>query len=295
MNLVDGADRFHLAQCLHQGIEGHARELDKAEMLYNDCLNHNVGNPDIIYSLGVLNSEKGNHGLAIQLLSWVVKAAPEHGPAWNSLALAANAIHMNELADEAYGKAQTLMPDEPVIPSNRASMRINQGVPAQALDFANQALKVDPNFTDAKINKSLALLEMGAYHKAWELYEYRIGKSAGHVRAGDHPAEELPHRGEPDAQVGRCFTWNARNSRRAGLGRRDHVCVVHLLCDRADRFREHHHRASAEVGIPVQADLPGLPGPSDPQARRLGVARGVGSARLHDRHGFVAAILPHPA
>ena len=178
MQIVNARERLARAQRLHQGL-GSPKDLDAAESIYNEILNKNIGNPQVLYCLGTLYMERGFLGLSIQILSQVTNLAPDFGEAWNNLGMAFRGEHMLDAADQAFEQAERCLPRIADIPSNRAGIRINAGAPEDALAHAGRALDIDPAHNQARFHKALALLELQRWNEAWEAHEARLGVEKG--------------------------------------------------------------------------------------------------------------------
>ncbi len=138
---------------MHEGVDvdGNpaARDLDQAEAIYNQVLNHNVGNALVLYCLGSLHMERGNMGLAVMMLGQVAQISPTMPEAWNNLGLAWRGLQKKDQAAQCFASAVKNVPaDKPHIKadilSNMAGMHINEGSPADGLNYANQSLVLAP-------------------------------------------------------------------------------------------------------------------------------------------------------
>lgn len=165
------------ARAHHTG-EGTPKNYAEAERLYNEILNHNPGNPMVEYCLGSLFMETGRVGLATRLLSSVAQIDPNFGENWNNLGLTYRAMTQIERARECFDRAIPLLPQTGDINCNMAATYINMGAPEKALEYCNRALAIDPEHKKAKWHKSLALLELGRFDKAWDLHEVRLNDGA---------------------------------------------------------------------------------------------------------------------
>jgi tetratricopeptide (TPR) repeat protein len=197
MEIINAGDRFHRAQCIHQGVEGYERDLAKAEKIYCEILDHAPSNPWVLYALGTLHIELHHWGFGAFILSQVANIQDDIGELHNTLGIALRAMGDMDGADKAYARAGELLPGVADIPSNRAGLRINAGVPAQALEFANKALELDPDHVDAKSHKALALLELGAWNKAWDYHEARLEKKSNAY--SEFTVRPRNYSGDPDS------------------------------------------------------------------------------------------------
>lgn len=166
------------AQRLHE-----AGNLVAAEPIYHQLLSKNPGNPNLLYLMGTLFMQRGCNGLAIQLLSDCLKSKPDFGEAWNQLAICLRHEHFNESAESAYEEAQRCMPTNPDIRANRAGGYVNTGRPEKVMEYAEQALRLDPNHVLARWHKALALLEKQRFGEAWPYHEARLDPASNNGTA----------------------------------------------------------------------------------------------------------------
>ena len=165
-SVLDEAIKYH-----------HNRDLKKAEALYHDILNNNIGQPVVLYFLGTLAMERGQFGMGICLLEYVVKAQPDLGEAWNNLGLCYRAVNDFDSCREKLEEALKRLPIAD-IPMNISSTYINEGQPLKCIEWCDRALAIDPNHLKAQWHKALALLEMQNWKKAWPLHEVRLKEGA---------------------------------------------------------------------------------------------------------------------
>lgn len=181
-----------------------ATELDKlgdyvkAGRIYNELLNADFDNPVILAAFGMNYAARERNGLAFTLLSRAlaniegmvegfkrVGVVPKSDkmddiPVFltNKRSEILNAIgtcykHENktDLAREQFEEAQSLIPVNPDIQNNLATLYINEGHPEKALSHLDLALAIQSDHPQARWNKSLVLLEMGNYKDGWALYD----------------------------------------------------------------------------------------------------------------------------
>jgi tetratricopeptide (TPR) repeat protein len=148
----------------------------RAEYIYNQYLNKNPGDPNVVHLLGSQFMLRGWNGLATMMFNAVVQSVPTFGPAWNHLGICLQREHRHEAANVAFEQAEIhLKGDEhwADIPANRAGSYINVGEPEVALGHAERALAHDPNNPHARWHKALALLELQRWTPGWEFWEAR--------------------------------------------------------------------------------------------------------------------------
>tara|TARA_Y100000310_G_scaffold323853_1_gene384855 strand:+ start:7886 stop:9361 length:1476 start_codon:yes stop_codon:yes gene_type:complete len=170
---VNIEQRIQLAQSFHRGIDM-PQNLDAAEAIYNEILNHATTHPFVEYCLATLHMERGNIGLAIVLFHDALKGDPTFAECWNNLGMCLSFAQHPQASDKAYARALELQPENADILSNRAGLRINAGRATEALDFANSAVRHKPEHRQARFHKALALLELGRWSEAWDWHESRL-------------------------------------------------------------------------------------------------------------------------
>ncbi len=154
----------------------HERNLVKAEAIFNEILNYNIGNPVILYSIGSLHLSKGHYALAIQLLSQVCNMCPDMGEAWNNLGLAWKDVPDFDKAEYALKKAAKRIHTEALadIYCNIAAIQVTRNKPLAILEWTNKALEIDSKHQKALWHKGLGLLELRQWAEAWDLHECRL-------------------------------------------------------------------------------------------------------------------------
>jgi tetratricopeptide (TPR) repeat protein len=182
MRLVKAKDIYNEAMSWLGGKtpdgQPHPKDVAKADVLVNELLNSNPGNPLVLYLAGTICMERNQWGLGVQILSQVTHMKPDHGEAWNNLGIAWQHLREMDRAAVCFRQAAKLIPHAD-IPSNMAAVHLNRNMPEKALAFANVALEMNPDHVQAKWHKALALLEMSRWDEAWEWHEARIDGGAG--------------------------------------------------------------------------------------------------------------------
>lgn len=197
MQRVNAQEMLDLARRIHEGADGHEKDLVTAENIYHQILNHNVGAIIPLYCLGSLYMEVGKYGLAIQILSYVTSVSPEFGEAWNNLGLAWRGVLNPEKADECFAKAEEYLKVSPQAAAdtscNRGAMRVNAGKPEECLEFCEKSLKLIPGHPKSRWHKALALLEMQRWSEAWQWHEYRLtpGSANSNIEERNYHAPDM--------------------------------------------------------------------------------------------------------
>ena len=170
---------IHVNDLLGQAQEHHNKgRFKEAEAMYNAILSRHMDDASILYLLGTLYMQMGKNGLARLLLESSLKRKPGDHNAWNHLGICYKVEFFKEKAGMCFDKASRLAPDDANYPSNWAGCFINEGMPDRAIELADKALEIQPDNTQAKWHKGLALLEKQDW-SAWDLMEHRLDPRSG--------------------------------------------------------------------------------------------------------------------
>lgn len=148
-------------------------DISGALRLYEEAVAKEPSNYFALYALGSLFSQMGRNGLAIPLLQRSLEENPNQPECLNNLAVSLRLEGHEETADEVYGMALILQPDNHETWCNRAGAHVNNGDPEKCLEYAEKSLSINPEYPQALYHKSLALLEMGRLKEGFALYEWR--------------------------------------------------------------------------------------------------------------------------
>lgn len=200
MELIRAQDHFKTAVAYLEGtLDGNPHPVDpvKAEAILNEILNYNVGNEIILYALGSLHANKGNNGLAVQLLGQVTASNQNFGEAWNNLGLAFKSLCDFKKAEKCLNHALKHIKGKelPDIYCNLAAINLNRWRAETSLGYVEKCLELSPDHVKALWHKGLALLELRQWDKAWPFHEYRLRGGAPDEIAfrNYHGEEKTPH------------------------------------------------------------------------------------------------------
>ncbi len=105
---------------------------------------------ELHFQLGLAWNEMGNLPQAAAELKQAAELNPRLGSAWYNLGLAQNALHDPETALESLQRAESVSPLDARIPYARATLLAQLGRSSEALAATRQALKLQPDFPEAK-------------------------------------------------------------------------------------------------------------------------------------------------
>ena len=154
----------------------------EADVLYNKLLNGAPEDKNLCGCLSELYLQTGRNGLAVHILTNMLRADPNCGAAWCQLGVAYRAENKNDFAKAAWERALSIQGDSAEVCNNMAGLYADTASPDEALAWCDRALKLAPNDHSVLWNKSLALLTLGRFEEGWKLYENRQFKHGWHAR-----------------------------------------------------------------------------------------------------------------
>lgn len=160
-----------LVTLLSGAIEAHrAGDLDAAEQAYRAVLETTPDHPHALHFLGVIEHQRGNNQVAIDLIERAIAQLPEFADAYSNLGAACRADGRLSEAESAFRRATELSPALPEAHSNLAVVLKEQGKKQDAItayESAHAAAPADPAYL-----KRLAdyLLENEKFDRAAELF-----------------------------------------------------------------------------------------------------------------------------
>lgn len=194
------------------------KKFEESEKLYKQLLNEDFSNGVVMAALGMNYAVRGEHGMANVLLSRALELFDSFEDCLNRVGVELdkldskgrsnfakmkkseimNAIgttwkHENKIDKARYWfeKAQNVLGSPNAdIQNNLATLHINEGSPAKAMEHLDLAIKIDPKHSQAHWNRSLANLELGHYEAGFA--EYGWGKRAEVRMIRNYSAHEIP-------------------------------------------------------------------------------------------------------
>lgn len=148
-------------------------DLARAELLFHEILNNNIGHPTALTGLGGYFLKRGQFGAAIMMLSQATQIRPDIAEAWNNLGLAWRFVGQWERAAKCMDKAAKLCANEDMA-INYSGSYLNQNMPEKSVELCDRFLAQYPDSVKIKFHKALGLLEMRKWGEAWDLHETRL-------------------------------------------------------------------------------------------------------------------------
>jgi protein O-GlcNAc transferase len=188
---VEAAVKLREAIALHQ--QGRITE---AERRYSEILKQFPNQPDALHFLGVLESQRGRHGKALELMDRSLALNPRNVAAQYNRA---NTLRdMGRPADAIRGYDSTLSLNAKHVSAliNRAAVLRNLARTAEALDSYDRVLEIAPNEANAHSGRGITLTQLKRFDAAILAFDRAIALSKGN-------AEFLIGRGHALCRAGR--------------------------------------------------------------------------------------------
>lgn len=199
---------------IYLGLIAHETgDYEKAASYYEEAMTSGPSHPsyvDAVCNLGVTRYSQGRYEDAVKQYAKVVQIRPTHADAYYNMGVALSALNRWDEALDAYKKALQIQPDhpyagpalksvqqkvadtpaqsKPVIPPEqmpksaaecyrRGNVAAEKNQMAEASAYFEQAVKLDPNHVDARINLGNALAIQGKWRQAADQFKWVLEKN----------------------------------------------------------------------------------------------------------------------
>ncbi|MEM7283348.1 MAG: tetratricopeptide repeat protein, partial [Pseudomonadota bacterium] len=154
------------------GYDQHkASNFDQAEKEYRSHIKEHPDDPDALHLLGLLLHQTGRSEAAIPLLKQAIELKPQSSQSIPLIAMALSVSDQDEEGLEYCKAGLTKDPDNANIVNAAGRIHQKLGDYKHAAHLFQRAAQIRPDFTDARHNLGLALLNMGQYETAAEQLE----------------------------------------------------------------------------------------------------------------------------
>lgn len=133
--------------------------------------------PDDVQSLvgmGIALSEMGCTGASIALFSYGAQLRPNIHEVWANLGASLRRAGHTQAARIALRRALEMKPDDVIALGNITGTYVNEGEPAEGIEFGKRALAQNPDEPSTRNNLALLLMELGRWSEAWPHWEHRV-------------------------------------------------------------------------------------------------------------------------
>ncbi len=157
------ASRNMLAGLFKDSADSSSSALDSATSALDSATHENrsVTSPDAAYQLARHFQKQGRHGLAVEELLKVVRAAPDHANAYNALGVSYDQLREFDLAAASYKEALKINPDLAYVHNNIGYSHLLQGNVKLAADAFETAVALDREKLQYHNNLTLANARLG--------------------------------------------------------------------------------------------------------------------------------------
>lgn len=170
-------------------LEQHRTDnLDDAEKEYQEILDNDPHNADVLHLLSILHAQRQEYQTALYFMEQALSEDPKSATFQNSMGNILNNLHQYQDALTHYFEALRLQPDYAVAHNNIGNVYYKLNRLPEANQHYREALKLDSNFADAHYNLSLILTKQNHPIEAQEHLEQAIKNQPTHAKAHSHLA-----------------------------------------------------------------------------------------------------------
>jgi Flp pilus assembly protein TadD len=150
-----------------------ARRYDDALAVVERAAALNPNLPDVHHHHGLALFRLGRHEEAVESFRRALGLFPGYGSAHSNLGVTLQALGMLDEAEQSMRRALEVEPNSPVYHFNLGTLAKDRADPATAIGHYDQALRIDPQYSQALAARGAALLSLGLFHPGWQYYEHR--------------------------------------------------------------------------------------------------------------------------
>lgn len=145
-------------------------EIDAAIQAYDALLNANFDYVEVMFYYGTALFQRGQYGLAANMLKRVIETRPRMQSAYQNLGNCFKMALDYKAAEDVYRMGLELGDDSQLF-CCMGSLNINVGSPNKALEWYAKGLALDPGNDVIRYNMGLAYLELGQWDKGFDFYD----------------------------------------------------------------------------------------------------------------------------
>ena len=147
--------------------------------LCNDVLDEDPEDPRALNLMAVIFISTNKKGLAFSMASRALAKAPEYPEVWVNFGKCQTDDPEGwEKSEQCFLRAIELDVNHHMAMMNLSSLMIQQCRPEEGLEWAEKALKVNPQSEQALSCKGFACLMLGQWQEGFKNYDYTIGQSS---------------------------------------------------------------------------------------------------------------------
>jgi len=158
---ADGDAWYDLASALHE--TGATKETRAA---IEEAVRLEPDNAEALNLKGTISAESGDATGAIASFQRAVSIDQRNARAWTNIGNASQALGRNQDASAAFLRAAALDPRDPDPINGMGVLLVQEGRASEALAYFDRALAIAPDFGEARLNRAVALINLGETAKA---------------------------------------------------------------------------------------------------------------------------------
>ena len=162
-----------MIRAMHDAVK--REDWGRAWQLGNRILNEAPDKAEALYLMGATLRAMNNLGLALNCLSKALATERKQPNLWMTYAATLHDLNRWEDAERAFSVVQTMLPTDPMPPANIAATYVQRGKWRDAINWCDEALKLDPDNHIARITKAFACLSLGRWKDGWQYAEALYG------------------------------------------------------------------------------------------------------------------------
>lgn len=186
-----------IQQSLETAIQHHtAGRLAEAQSIYQQILQADPNQPEVLHLLGVISLQGGKLETAIDLITKAVTIKPDFAEALSNLG-AAHRGHGNlDEAVASYQKAVSCKPDYADAHYNLGNTLKQSGRTDEAIASFRKMIAINPGFAEAHNNLGNALTDVGLLDEAVASFKQALALKPGYAKAHNNLGTALYELGE---------------------------------------------------------------------------------------------------
>ena len=166
---------------LQEGIELHRNgQLQQAELIYQQILQVNPENAEVLHLLGTIAHQIEKYDLSINLINQAIEIDPNQSSFFNNLGLTLQKRGRFEEAVQAYKQAIDLNSDSSESYYNLGITLNDQGKLEEAIQAYKNVLKINPNYLEACNSLGIAFKDLGRLEESVQAYQDAIRINSNH-------------------------------------------------------------------------------------------------------------------
>ena len=156
---------------LQEGISLHQEgKLDQAELIYQQILQVNPENDEVLNLLGLIAYQIGKYQIATELINQAIDMDSSQSSFFNNLGLVLQKQDRLGEAIQAYRQSLELNPNDADVYSNFGTALKEHGQLEEAIDAYNTAIEIQSDHKEVYYNLGIALKKQGQLEEAIQVY-----------------------------------------------------------------------------------------------------------------------------